>query len=177
MEEEKKKKKEEAARKKQEQEVDHMFPRRDDSSSSSVSHSLSSFPLQMAKLAKMKVPPCEMFRKEADKYSQFDETVNLTYFSLILFLLYAQTCVDLDFFSFAEMNVPVVCCCHRVSPLTMLKGRSWAKVRPRSCVSCTRPRRNYTMSIFRWTKTATECVFVLFFYQLSKPSTLQSTAE
>ncbi|XP_060897751.1 cysteine--tRNA ligase, cytoplasmic isoform X1 [Labrus mixtus] len=48
MEEEKKKKKEEAARKKQEQE--------------------------MAKLAKMKIPPCEMFRKEADKYSQFDET-------------------------------------------------------------------------------------------------------
>ncbi|XP_073321025.1 cysteine--tRNA ligase, cytoplasmic isoform X1 [Pagrus major] len=48
IEEEKKKKKEEAARKKQEQE--------------------------MAKLAKMKVPPCEMFRTETDKYSQFDET-------------------------------------------------------------------------------------------------------
>ncbi|XP_071403162.1 cysteine--tRNA ligase, cytoplasmic isoform X1 [Centroberyx affinis] len=48
MEEEKKKKKEEAARKKQEQE--------------------------MAKLAKMKVPPCEMFRTETDKYSKFDET-------------------------------------------------------------------------------------------------------
>ncbi|XP_030017548.1 cysteine--tRNA ligase, cytoplasmic isoform X2 [Sphaeramia orbicularis] len=48
MEEEKKKKKEEAARKKQEQE--------------------------MAKLAKMKIPPCEMFRAETDKYSQFDET-------------------------------------------------------------------------------------------------------
>ncbi|XP_028430778.1 cysteine--tRNA ligase, cytoplasmic isoform X2 [Perca flavescens] len=47
MEEEKKRKKEEAARKKQEQE--------------------------MAKLAKMKVPPCEMFRTETDKYSKFDD--------------------------------------------------------------------------------------------------------
>uniref|UniRef100_A0A673B5U6 Cysteine--tRNA ligase, cytoplasmic n=1 Tax=Sphaeramia orbicularis TaxID=375764 RepID=A0A673B5U6_9TELE len=28
----------------------------------------------MAKLAKMKIPPCEMFRAETDKYSQFDET-------------------------------------------------------------------------------------------------------
>lgn len=32
----------------------------------------------MAKLEKMKVSPCEMFRKETDKYSQFDETVNLS---------------------------------------------------------------------------------------------------
>ncbi|KAM4596042.1 cysteine--tRNA ligase, cytoplasmic isoform 2-T2 [Fundulus diaphanus] len=48
MEEEKKRKKEEAARKKQEQE--------------------------MAKLAKMKVPPQQMFRSETDKYSRFDET-------------------------------------------------------------------------------------------------------
>lgn len=48
LEEEKKRKKEEAAKKKQEQE--------------------------MAKLAKMKVPPCEMFRSETDKYSKFDET-------------------------------------------------------------------------------------------------------
>ncbi|CAL8362107.1 unnamed protein product [Gadus morhua 'NCC'] len=48
MEEEKRKKKEEATRKKQEQE--------------------------MAKLAKMKIPACEMFLKEADKYSKFDET-------------------------------------------------------------------------------------------------------
>ncbi|XP_038162800.1 cysteine--tRNA ligase, cytoplasmic isoform X1 [Cyprinodon tularosa] len=48
MEEEKKRKKEEAARRKQEQE--------------------------MAKLAKMKVPPCEMFRSETDKYSSFDDT-------------------------------------------------------------------------------------------------------
>ncbi|XP_051578516.1 cysteine--tRNA ligase, cytoplasmic-like [Myxocyprinus asiaticus] len=47
LEEEKKKKKEEAARKKQEQE--------------------------MAKLAKMKVKPSEMFRSETDKYSSFDE--------------------------------------------------------------------------------------------------------
>ncbi|KAJ4947234.1 hypothetical protein JOQ06_009272 [Pogonophryne albipinna] len=29
---------------------------------------------QMAKLAKMKVPPCEMFCSETDKYSKFDET-------------------------------------------------------------------------------------------------------
>uniref|UniRef100_A0A7N6BPJ9 Cysteine--tRNA ligase, cytoplasmic n=1 Tax=Anabas testudineus TaxID=64144 RepID=A0A7N6BPJ9_ANATE len=29
---------------------------------------------KMAKLAKMKIPPCEMFRKEIDKYSRFDET-------------------------------------------------------------------------------------------------------
>ncbi|XP_026992749.2 cysteine--tRNA ligase, cytoplasmic isoform X2 [Tachysurus fulvidraco] len=48
MEEEKRKKKEEAARKKQEQE--------------------------MAKLAKMKTPPNEMFRSETDKYSNFDDT-------------------------------------------------------------------------------------------------------
>ncbi|KAF3833071.1 hypothetical protein F7725_026736 [Dissostichus mawsoni] len=47
VEEEKKRKKEEAAKKKQEQE--------------------------MAKLAKMKLPPCEMFRSETDKYSKFDE--------------------------------------------------------------------------------------------------------
>uniref|UniRef100_A0A672N0N6 Cysteine--tRNA ligase, cytoplasmic n=1 Tax=Sinocyclocheilus grahami TaxID=75366 RepID=A0A672N0N6_SINGR len=47
MEDEKKKKKEEAAKKKQEQE--------------------------MAKLAKMKVKPSEMFRSETDKYSIFDE--------------------------------------------------------------------------------------------------------
>ncbi|XP_060715063.1 cysteine--tRNA ligase, cytoplasmic isoform X1 [Tachysurus vachellii] len=48
LEEEKRKKKEEAARKKQEQE--------------------------MAKLAKMKMPPNEMFRSETDKYSNFDDT-------------------------------------------------------------------------------------------------------
>lgn len=48
MEEEKRLKKEEAARRKQEQE--------------------------MAKLAKMKIPPCEMFRTDTDKYSKFDET-------------------------------------------------------------------------------------------------------
>lgn len=48
LEEEKKRKKEEAAKKKQEQE--------------------------MAKLAKMKIPPCDMFRSETDKYSKFDET-------------------------------------------------------------------------------------------------------
>nr|XP_020441259.1 cysteine--tRNA ligase, cytoplasmic isoform X2 [Monopterus albus] len=47
VEEEKKRKKEEAARKKEEQE--------------------------MAKLAKMKMPPYEMFRTETDKYSQFDK--------------------------------------------------------------------------------------------------------
>lgn len=47
MEEEKKRKKEEAAKKKQEQE--------------------------MAKLAKMKIPPSEMFLSDTDKYSKFDE--------------------------------------------------------------------------------------------------------
>ncbi|XP_008582409.1 PREDICTED: cysteine--tRNA ligase, cytoplasmic [Galeopterus variegatus] len=47
VEEEKRKKKEEAARKKQEQEA--------------------------AKLAKMKIPPSEMFLSESDKYSKFDE--------------------------------------------------------------------------------------------------------
>uniref|UniRef100_A0A803TI90 Cysteine--tRNA ligase, cytoplasmic n=1 Tax=Anolis carolinensis TaxID=28377 RepID=A0A803TI90_ANOCA len=47
IEEEKKRKKEEAARKKQEQEA--------------------------AKLAKMKIPPGEMFKSEHDKYSKFDE--------------------------------------------------------------------------------------------------------
>uniref|UniRef100_A0A8D3BTD3 Cysteine--tRNA ligase, cytoplasmic n=1 Tax=Scophthalmus maximus TaxID=52904 RepID=A0A8D3BTD3_SCOMX len=29
---------------------------------------------QMAKLAKMKIPPCDLFRAETDKYSKFDET-------------------------------------------------------------------------------------------------------
>ncbi|XP_041074739.1 cysteine--tRNA ligase, cytoplasmic-like isoform X1 [Polyodon spathula] len=48
VEEEKKRKKEEAARKKQEQEA--------------------------AKLAKMKIPPSEMFRSEIDKYSNFDDS-------------------------------------------------------------------------------------------------------
>ncbi|CAB1338905.1 unnamed protein product [Coregonus sp. 'balchen'] len=48
MEDEKKIKKEEAAKKKQEQEL--------------------------AKLAKMKISPCDMFRSETDKYSCFDET-------------------------------------------------------------------------------------------------------
>ncbi|XP_076856467.1 cysteine--tRNA ligase, cytoplasmic isoform X1 [Brachyhypopomus gauderio] len=48
LEEEKKKKKEEALRKKQEQE--------------------------MAKQAKMKIPPSEMFRSETEKYSSFDDT-------------------------------------------------------------------------------------------------------
>uniref|UniRef100_A0AAY4DC53 cysteine--tRNA ligase n=1 Tax=Denticeps clupeoides TaxID=299321 RepID=A0AAY4DC53_9TELE len=47
LEEEKRRKKEDAARKKQEQE--------------------------MAKLAKMKIPPSEMFRSELDKYSAFDD--------------------------------------------------------------------------------------------------------
>ncbi|XP_067104731.1 cysteine--tRNA ligase, cytoplasmic isoform X3 [Osmerus mordax] len=47
MEEEKKSKKAEAARKKQEQEA--------------------------AKLAKMKIPPCDLFRSETDKYSSFDD--------------------------------------------------------------------------------------------------------
>ncbi len=32
----------------------------------------------MAKLAKMKVKPSEMFRSETDKYSTFDETVMQT---------------------------------------------------------------------------------------------------
>lgn len=32
----------------------------------------------MAKLAKMKVKPNEMFRSETDKYSSFDETVMQT---------------------------------------------------------------------------------------------------
>lgn len=49
----------------------------------------------------------------------------------------------------------------------MLKGRSWAKDKPRSCASSTRLRRNYTMSFFRWTKMETDCV-----YKLSEPSSL-----
>lgn len=48
VEEEKRKKKEEAARRRQEQEA--------------------------AKLAKMKIPPSEMFLSESDKYSRFDES-------------------------------------------------------------------------------------------------------
>lgn len=31
----------------------------------------------MAKLAKMKISPCEMFLAETDKYSTFDETVKI----------------------------------------------------------------------------------------------------
>lgn len=37
----------------------------------------------MAKLAKMKVKPSEMFRSETDKYSSFDETVIQTIYSLL----------------------------------------------------------------------------------------------
>lgn len=40
--------------------------------------------MQMAKLAKMKTPPSEMFRSETDKYSAFDDTVRL--FSLLLLI-------------------------------------------------------------------------------------------
>lgn len=35
------------------------------------------FLFQMAKLAKMKISPCEMFLTETDKYSKFDETVKI----------------------------------------------------------------------------------------------------
>lgn len=44
----------------------------------------------------------------------------------------------------------------RVSPLTTWRGRSWAKARPRSCTSCTRRRRSYTMSICRRSTTASD---------------------
>lgn len=44
----------------------------------------------------------------------------------------------------------------RVFPLTMPKGRSSAKAKPRSCGSSTRLRKSFTASIFRWTKTGTE---------------------
>lgn len=33
--------------------------------------------LQAAKLAKMKIPPGEMFKSEHDKYSKFDESVRI----------------------------------------------------------------------------------------------------
>lgn len=42
---------------------------------------------QMAKLAKMKIPPCELFRSETDKYSTFDETVIFTSFPFSFVLL------------------------------------------------------------------------------------------
>lgn len=42
---------------------------------------------QAAKLAKMKIPPSEMFLSESDKYSKFDENVRGTFFSLFRVLL------------------------------------------------------------------------------------------
>lgn len=156
VEEEKKLKKEEAARRKQEQEVSH--------SHSSVSFQLKMFPrsflllFQMAKLAKMKIPPCEMFRSETDKYSSFDETVNVVVIlwteSRIVLLLWCHT-VHLTFLS-GIFFYPLVSCVFRVSPLTTSKGRSWAKDKPRNYGSSTRPRRSYTMTIFRWTRTETD---------------------
>lgn len=35
---------------------------------------------QAAKLAKMKIPPSEMFLSESDKYSKFDENVRISFF-------------------------------------------------------------------------------------------------
>lgn len=40
------------------------------------------FVLQAAKLAKMKIPPHEMFKSEHDKYSKFDENVRNFYLSM-----------------------------------------------------------------------------------------------
>lgn len=76
MEEEKRLKKEEAARRKQEQEVPPLRHFRFSSIfQCSLHHFL--FLFQMAKLAKMKISACEMFLTETDKYSKFDETVNI----------------------------------------------------------------------------------------------------
>lgn len=77
MEEEKKMKKLEAAKKKQEQEVSLMVYI--DSDLLRLCHQgifMFLLLLQMAKLAKMKIPASEMFRSETDKYSKFDETVS-----------------------------------------------------------------------------------------------------
>lgn len=41
---------------------------------------------QAAKLAKMKIPPSEMFLSESDKYSRFDESVR------IVFVLCSELC-------------------------------------------------------------------------------------
>lgn len=35
--------------------------------------------MQAAKLAKMKIPPSEMFLSESDKYSKFDENVRVSF--------------------------------------------------------------------------------------------------
>lgn len=78
MEEEKRLKKEEAARRKQEQEVAlpslQLLPFSFIFQYSDVHFR---FLFQMAKLAKMKISPCVMFLTETDKYSKFDETVNI----------------------------------------------------------------------------------------------------
>ncbi|MGH0176987.1 UNVERIFIED_CONTAM: hypothetical protein FKN15_074022 [Acipenser sinensis] len=39
---------------------------------------------QAAKLAKMKIPPSEMFRSEIDKYSNFDDSVSVPYMSFLI---------------------------------------------------------------------------------------------
>ncbi len=92
MEEEKKMKKEEAARKKREQEVTQMGPNVPCGGLVFFCLIMNTFTysflllFQMAKLAKMKVPACEMFRTETDKYSKFDETVNpFVLFTKIIF--------------------------------------------------------------------------------------------
>lgn len=48
------------------------------------------FVLQAAKLAKMKIPPHEMFKTEHDKYSMFDE--NVRDFSLVKELFSFPSC-------------------------------------------------------------------------------------
>lgn len=110
MEEEKRLKKEEAARRKQEQEVPPP-PRHFRFSSifqCSLHHFL--FLFQMAKLAKMKISACEMFLTETDKYSKFDETVN------ILGPKLKQIWIKQVFRD--------KLCAFRVSPLMMLKVKS-----------------------------------------------------
>lgn len=39
--------------------------------------------LQAAKLAKMKIPPGDMFKSEQDKYSKFDDNVRNTLFLFV----------------------------------------------------------------------------------------------
>lgn len=97
------------------------------------------FLFQMAKLAKMKILACEMFLTETDKYSKFDETVNILGPKLKQIWM-KQVFRD-------------KLCAFRVSPLMMLKVKSWVKDKQRSSGSCMKPRRSCTTNISRYTKT------------------------
>lgn len=74
----------------------------------SLIHTFVLFSYQEAKLAQEKIPPWELFKKETDKYSQFDDKVGIIvivdlimklFLSLCYFYYYLVTQVLKGFFS------------------------------------------------------------------------------